>query len=207
MPCTAPSSTSLAARNAWIMVALRPSTVISFSFGIVISESQVLAQFLDALERDLHAPAAFERERLGDDRDREDAHLLRELRDHGRRARAGAAAHAGGDEHHVGALQRIHDAFAIFKRGLAADFRVRAGAEALGDIAAELQLQLRAAVLDRLRVGVGGDELHAVDAAIDHVRDRVAAAAAHAHHLDDRIRGHLLNQFEMRHDASSVICF
>jgi hypothetical protein len=31
------------------------------------------------------------------------------------------------------------------------------------------------------------------------VRDRVAAAAAHAYYLDDRIRGHLLNQFEMRH--------
>ena len=40
MPCTAPCSTSLAARKAWIMVALRPSTVISFSFGMVISESQ-----------------------------------------------------------------------------------------------------------------------------------------------------------------------
>jgi hypothetical protein len=40
MPCTAPSSTSFAARKAWIMVASRPSTVISFSFGMVISESQ-----------------------------------------------------------------------------------------------------------------------------------------------------------------------
>ncbi|MNN13710.1 hypothetical protein D3C81_1267490 [compost metagenome] len=40
MPCTAPCSTSLAARKAWIMVALRPSTVISFSLGMVISESQ-----------------------------------------------------------------------------------------------------------------------------------------------------------------------
>jgi hypothetical protein len=169
--------------------------VISFSFGIVISESQ----FVDALQRDLHAAAPFERERLGHHRDREDAHLLGQLRHDGRRARARAAAHARGDEHHVRALQGIHDAFAIFQRGLAADLRVRARAQALGDVAAQLQLQLRAAVLDRLRVGVGGDELHAVHAAADHVRHGVAAAAAHANDLDHCIRGHLFNQFEVRH--------
>ena len=42
-------------------------------------------------------------------------------------------------------------------------------------------------LLDRLRVGVGGDEFHAFDAGVDHVRDRVAAAAAHADDLDDRV--------------------
>src|SRR3546814_1360222 len=76
---------------------------------------------------------------------------------------------------YVRALQRIHDLLAVFQRGLAADFRVRASAQALGDVGAQLQLQLGAAVLDRLRVGVGGDELHPVHAAVDHVRDRVAA--------------------------------
>jgi hypothetical protein len=95
--------------------------------------------------------------------------------------------------------QRIHDAFAVFQRGLTADFRIRARAQALGDVAAELQLQLGAAVLDRLRIGVGGDELHAFDAAVDHVRDRVAAAAAHADDLDDRVRCHLFDQFEICH--------
>ena len=205
MPCTAPSSTSFAARKAWIIVALRPSTVISFSFGIVISESQCWLEFVDALERHLHAATAFERERLGDHRDGEDPHLLGELRHDGRRARAGAAAHAGGDEHHVRALQGVHDAFAIFQRRLAADFRIRARAQALGDVAAELQLQLRAAVLDRLRVGVRRDEFHAVHAAVDHVRDRVAAATADADDLDHRVRGHLFNQFEMRHVRVLVI--
>ena len=165
----------------------------------------VLAEFLDALQRHLHAATAFERERLGDHRDGQDAHLLGELRDDGRRARAGAAAHAGGDEHHVGALQGIHDAFAIFQRGLAADFGIRARAQALGDVAAELQLQLGAAVLDRLRVGVRRDEFHAVHAAVDHVRHGVAAAAAHADDLDHCIRGHLFNQFEMRHVRVLVI--
>ncbi|MCW0417067.1 hypothetical protein NB689_002821 [Xanthomonas sacchari] len=159
----------------------------------------VLAQFLDALQRHLHAAAALERERLGDHGHGQDAHFLGQLRHHRRGAGAGAAAHAGGDEHHVRALQRVHDALAVFQRGLAADFRVRARAQALGDVGAELQLQLGAAVLDRLRVGVGGDELHAVHAAADHVRDRVAAAAAHANDLDHCIGCHLFNQFEMRH--------
>ena len=49
------------------------------------------------------ALAAFEEERLRHDADGERALFARELRDDGRRAGAGAAAHAGGDEHHVGA--------------------------------------------------------------------------------------------------------
>ena len=134
MPCTAPSSTSFAARNALRKLTSRPSTVSSFSFGIVMSESTWCDELLDALQRDLHAPAALERERLGHDRDREDAHLLRELRDDRRGARAGAAAHAGGDEHHVGAVQHLADALAVLERGLAPDFRIRARAEPLGHV-------------------------------------------------------------------------
>ncbi len=91
-------------------------------------------------------------------------------------------------KHHVGAAQQFDDALAIFQRGLAADLGIRARAEALGDVAAELQRDLRAAVLERLRIGVGADEIHALDIRLHHVRDRVAAAAAHADDLDHRIR-------------------
>src|SRR5690606_36524353 len=101
-----------------------------------------------------------------------------------RGAGAGAAAHAGGDEHHVRTLQRVDDDLTILERGLAADFWIGARAQALGDVGTQLQLQLGAAVLDRLRVGVGGDELDAIHAAANHVRDRVSAAAAHADYLD-----------------------
>ncbi len=159
----------------------------------------VVAQLLDALERDLHAAAALERERLGDHGHGQDAHLLGQLRDHRRGAGAGAAAHAGGDEHHVGAFHRVHQALAVLQRGLAADLGVGARAQALGDVVAQLQLQLGAAVLDRLRVGVGGDELHAIDVVADHVGDRVATAAADADDLDHRIGRHVLDQFEVRH--------
>ena len=50
----------------------------------------------------------------------------------------------------------------------------------------ELQLRARGRALQRLRIGVGADELHARQPAVDHVLDRVAAAAAHADDLDDR---------------------
>ena len=53
----------------------------------------------------LRALPAFEAERLGDDADGERAAVARDLRDDRRRAGAGAAAHAGGDEHHVGAAR------------------------------------------------------------------------------------------------------
>ena len=65
--------------------------------------------------------------------------LARDLRDHRRRTRARAAAHAGGDEQHVAALDQLDDAIAVFHRRLAADFRVRARAESLRDVAADLQ--------------------------------------------------------------------
>ena len=50
-----------------------------------------------------HAAAAFPVEGLGDHAHGQDAHFLGHARDHRRRAGAGAAAHAGGDEQHVGA--------------------------------------------------------------------------------------------------------
>ena len=164
-----------------------------------------MRQCVDAGERDLLALAAFEREGLGHDRHGQDAHFLRELGDHGRCAGTGAAAHAAGDEDHVGAGQDLAHAFAIFHRGLLADFRIGAGAEALGDIAAELDRGLGRTVAERLRVGVGADELHALDAGIDHVCDRVAAAAAHANDLDDRVRCWCFDEF--KHFPTSRCCF
>ena len=63
----------------------------------------VALQFLDAGFGKLHPALALELEWLGDDADRQDAELARDARDDRRCAGAGAAAHAGGNEHHVGA--------------------------------------------------------------------------------------------------------
>ncbi len=81
-----------------------------------------LLQFRDALLGRLHAAAAFEVERLGDDADGEDALLARRGGDDGRRTGAGAAAHAGGDEHHVGAVEELQDFRQRLLGGLTADF-------------------------------------------------------------------------------------
>jgi hypothetical protein len=87
-----------------------------------------LVQFGDAVFGDAHPAHAFEVERLGDDADGEDAGLFRATRDHRRCAGAGAAAHAGGDEHHMRALEVIADLVdRLFGCG-APDFRLRAGA-------------------------------------------------------------------------------
>jgi hypothetical protein len=57
-------------------------------------------------------------------------------------------------------------------------------AETLGDVAADLQRGLDLRVLDCLRIGIDAHELHALDAARDHVCDGVAATAAHSYYLD-----------------------
>ena len=80
------------------------------------------------------ALAAFEEERLGDDADGEGAFFARDLRDDRRGAGAGAAAHAGGDEDHVGAADELLDALHVLEGRLAALLGVGAGAEAARDV-------------------------------------------------------------------------
>ena len=132
----------------------------------------------------LQAPLAFEDERFGDDTDGQRADAACEIGDDRSSTCTGAAAHSGGDEDHVGALERGEDAIAILERGLPPDLRIRARAEALGHLRAELDLSRSAVVLQRLAVGVGGDEVDAGEPGHDHRVERVAAAAAHADHLD-----------------------
>ena len=103
MPCTALSSTSSALRNASTIDVFCPTSASRRSFGIAISVSTAALQARDALVGLPAALLALEAERLGDDADGERAAVARDLRDDRRRAGAGAAAHAGGDEHHVGA--------------------------------------------------------------------------------------------------------
>ena len=79
------------------------------------------------------ALTTLEQERLRDDADREGALFAGELRDDRRRARSGAAAHAGGDEDHVGPGDELLDALNVLERRLATLLRVGAGAEPPGD--------------------------------------------------------------------------
>jgi hypothetical protein len=58
-------------------------------------------EFSDPSVSDLHTPAALEVEWLGDDTDREDAHLTSRCGDDWDRACAGTPTHARGEEDHV----------------------------------------------------------------------------------------------------------
>jgi len=50
--------------------------------------------------------------------------------------------------------------------------------------------------VQRLGIGVGGDEMNALHPFTDHVIDRVAACTAHPDHLDDRSGWLFFNDFK-----------
>ena len=170
---------------------------------MTISVSTRLLQLVDAGFGDAHAAHALELEGLGDDADGEDAELARRAGDDRRRARAGAAAHAGGDEDHVRAREMIADLVDhLLGRG-AADLGLRAGAEPLGDREAHLDDALGLATGQRLGVGVGDDEFDALEAGLDHVVDGIAARAADPEHGDARLEFPDVRSLEIdRHDLA-----
>ena len=129
----------------------------------------------------LHAAATFPVERLGHHAHREDAHLLGHASDHRGCARARAAAHTSSDEQHVRAINGGADVFHGRFCGITAFVGLAASAQAA---AAELDDAVGRAAGQGLRVGVGANEFHALHAAGNHVLNGVAAATAHADHLD-----------------------
>ena len=144
-----------------------------------------LAQAVDALLRLARALRALELERARDDADGQRADLvLGDLGDHRRGARAGAAALAGGDEHHVRALERLLDVVARLGRRALPDLRVGAGAQALGELVADVQLDVGVRHLERLVVGVAGDELDAGETGVDHPVHGIGSTAADTDDLD-----------------------
>jgi hypothetical protein len=73
-----------------------------------------------------------------------------------------------------------------FLGGAAADLGPRTGAQALGDLRPQLDAPFGRRSVQRLRVGVGDEEIDALDACRDHVCDGIAARAADADHRDAR---------------------
>ena len=115
----------------------------SRSFGNGDDRVDAVAQRLEAALGLQQPLLAFELERLGHDGDGQRAELAGQAGDDRRGAGAGAAAEAGGHEDHVGAVERLNDLLGVFERRLPADVRIGAGAEALGQLAADLQLDRR----------------------------------------------------------------
>ncbi len=130
------------------------------------------------------AAIALEAERLGDDPDGEDPAVARRLGDDRCGAGAGAAAHAGGDEQHMGAFERLFDLLERLFGGGLADLRTGAGAEALGDPKAELDALVGGRSVQGLGVRIGDEEVDALNVIGDHIGHRIAAGAPHADDAD-----------------------
>ena len=95
-------------------------------------------QRLNAVLRLFHAAAPLKGEGLRHDTHRENAHIPGNFRYHRGGAGAGAAAHAGGHKHHVGALQRRDDLVPAFLSGALSALRIAAGAVTVGQLFADL---------------------------------------------------------------------
>ncbi len=144
----------------------------------------ILLQFFNAQIGSFHAAGAFKVERLGHNADGEDAAFAGSACHDRRSARAGAAAHACGHKAHMRTVQVIDDFVDAFFRGSTTNFRLRTGAEAFRHGSAKLDDAVGLRHGQSLRVGVGHNEIHAAQAGIDHVVDRIAAAAADTEYGD-----------------------
>ncbi len=162
----------------------RSTTSIRRSLGMMMTESTCFssAEMPSSARRVRWAPSKVNGPR--DHAHGQRALLARRLGDHRRRPGARAAALAGGHEDHVGAADGLLQLLAALLGGGRAHPRVGARAEALGDRAADVHLDVGVRHRERLGVGVDGDELHPANAGVDHPVDGVRAAAADPHHLD-----------------------
>ena len=198
MPRTALSRTWSAMLNASFMAVPLPARD---EEALVRNRDQRVddaVQFLEAVACVLHPHATLERERLGHHADREGADFARDLGDDRSGPGSGSTAHPRGHEDHVGAFEQLAQPVAGFERRGATAIRIGAAAEAARDLRAELDLAHRFVVGQRLGIGIGGDELDASEARLDHGVECVAAAPTDTDHLDDGflMRGTLeLEQF------------
>jgi hypothetical protein len=125
-------------------------------------------------------------ERQGANTHRQDAHFLGSLGNDGRCAGAGAAAHAGGDEHHFGTVfKKTFDLVEAFDAGLLAHGGLAAGAATFGEELAQGDFVGYRAEVHGLCVGVANGVIHTDDALFVHVGHGIATAAADAYDFYD----------------------
>src|SRR5438067_5459041 len=140
----------------------------------------------DALLGEEPALRALEAERLGHDGDGQRSHVLRDLGDDRSGARARAATHASGDEHHVRFLQGLVELLAVVLGRLAPDRRVGARAKALRDLVSDAELVGSVGQEEGLRIRVHRNELDAEELGPDHSIHGVRTAAAYTDDLNER---------------------
>ena len=185
IPCTPCISTSSAILKALTIDVFSLDTVSSRSLGMMMRVSTFSFRFWmpcsawtdrrrpSKVNGRVTTPMVSAPEALGD------------LGHHRRGPGAGAAALAGGDEDHVGALERLFDLRPVLLGGQSTHLGVAAGAEAPGQLPSDVQLQIGIAHQQGLGIGVGGDEFDSPQSGLDHAVDGVDSATTHAHHFDD----------------------
>ena len=146
-------------------------------------------EFVDAMAGMLHANPALEGEGFRHDADCECADFACDLSHDGCRAGTRSAAHAGGDEDHVGTLEEFAKSISRFERRGPTPIGIRAAAEATRDLRSELDFDRRLVVTERLSVRIRGDELDATQTRLDHGVECVTAPPTDADDLD---RGRLV---------------
>jgi len=129
---------------------------------------------------------AFNQERLGDDRYGECSQFLADLGRDGGTTGPRTAPQACGNEHHIAAVNRFPDLLQVFLGRLGAGFRVATRPQTLGEIHSQLNLHWRQTSFQSLEIGIGRDELDAVEPRADHVIDGITAPATNSQHLDFR---------------------
>ena len=131
-----------------------------------------------------HTVCTFKAEGLRHDGDSQDARVVRDLRNNRRSACSGTAAHTGGDEDHVGALEHLRNERFGFLGGLLADIRLRACAHATGQLFTDLHFVFALGLFKVLLIGIDCDKFNALDIGRDHAVDNIVAGAADANDFD-----------------------
>ena len=184
-------------------------SVVNGEFGIDIAQPLVvddqqrvhfLGEGVYAVKRLVDARRKLEEKRNGDHADGEDAALACLSGNDGRCAGARAAAHAGGDKHHLRLLAQhgAHSLDAFF-----AEFPAFFGIAARAEPRTELYAVGHGRVAEGFLIGVDNGILHVHKALAIHVRHGVASAAAHADYLDNGRRVGV-GQFDDRFVKSGI---
>ena len=131
-----------------------------------------------------HTVGTLKLEGLGHNAHSQNASLVSQVSHDGSSAGTGTAAHTGGDEHHIGALQNLGDSSAGFLGGLSADLRLGASAHTIGELLTDLDLILAGRLIQILLVRVNNDKINAAHAGLDHTINNIVAGAADTNYLN-----------------------
>ena len=145
-----------------------------------------ILELLDAFHGLLHAHAALETERLGNDADGQGALVAGNFRDDRSRAGTRSSTHAGSHKNHIGPVKGRCDLVTVFFRGGFATGWITTGTEPFCEQGSDLHGLVCLGILESLQVGIDSEEFNAGESGFDHASDSVSAGSSDSRHLDIR---------------------